>query len=116
MRSWCTKGIRKSVCMKFYAHVGRPRPTRLDFKAVPLKAAHGHFAMLMHSKNHPTGLAPMEPSCWAVFLFFSDFAVLCLVLLNAVPDQNQDLAVGAAALIVRYHMELIQDLFVDANG
>ena len=34
-----------------FAHVGRPRPTRLDLTAVPLKAAHGHFAMLLHSKK-----------------------------------------------------------------
>ena len=44
------------------------------------------------------------PRC---FLFFSDDAVLCLVLLNAVPDQNQDLTVCAAPLIVSYYVKLI---------
>ena len=32
---------------------GPSRPTRFDPMAMPLKAAHGHFAMLLHSKNPP---------------------------------------------------------------
>lgn len=35
-----------------FAHVGRPGPRAFDFMAVPLKAAHGQFAMLLHSKIH----------------------------------------------------------------
>ena len=45
-----------------FAHVGRPRPTRLDLTAVPLKAAHGHFAMLLHSKKGARcPAAPVNP-------------------------------------------------------
>jgi len=33
----------KAARMKFYVYVGRPRPTRLDFMAVPPQAAHGQF-------------------------------------------------------------------------
>jgi len=57
------EGQAKASRMKFYAHVGRPRPTRLDFKAVPLKAAHGHFAMLLHSKNSPD----FRRGCFSLF-------------------------------------------------
>ena len=44
-------GVAMLLGIKLHAHMGRPRPTRLDFKAVPLKAAHGHFAMQKHNKK-----------------------------------------------------------------
>ena len=42
--------------MKFFAHVGRPGPRALIIKAVPPKAAHGHFVMPKHNKKRDTGV------------------------------------------------------------
>ena len=56
--------------MKFYAHVGRPRPTHVDCKAVPRKAAHDHFAMLLHSKKERV------PMRYTFFLFTGLFVHL----------------------------------------
>ena len=47
---------------------------------------------------------------------FADAAMFCLILLDAVPDQNENLAVGGTPLIICDHMELIQHFFVNTNG
>ena len=52
----------------------------------------------------------------SVVLLFADAAMFCLILLDAVPDQNENLAVGGTPLIICDHMELIQHFFVNTNG
>ena len=43
----------KSIAHEVFAYVGRPGP-RAILKAVPPEAAHGLFAMLLHSKKAGT--------------------------------------------------------------
>lgn len=45
-----------------------------------------------------------------------DLAMFTFVLRHGVPDKDQDLAVGAAALVVRHDVQLVQQLLVDADG
>ena len=45
-----------------------------------------------------------------------DFAVSCLILLDAVANEDQNLAVGTAAFVVGHHVQLVKHLFVNADG
>ena len=44
-----------------------------------------------------------------------DLAVLCFVLFNTFADQDKDLAVGGAPLIIGDNMQLIQHFFIYAD-
>lgn len=44
------------------------------------------------------------------------FAVFFFVLLNTITNQNQNLAVGGASLIVCHNVQLIQHFLVNSDG
>ena len=52
----------------------------------------------------------------AVILFLANGSVFGFIGFDAVPDENENLAVGTAALIVGNHMEFIQHVLIDSNG
>lgn len=53
--------------------------------------------------------------CSQITLFAEfDLAVLFLVLLDAVADENKNLAVGGAAFVVGDGVQLIQHLLIDS--
>ena len=54
----------------------------------------------------------------AFFLFGSDvdLAVLFLVFLDGVADEDQDLTVGASSLVIGNHVELVKHGLVNADG
>ena len=53
MRRQRTTKIGKYSAHEVSAHVGRPGPRALNFKAVPSETAHGRFAVLLHGKERP---------------------------------------------------------------
>lgn len=54
-----------------------------------------------------------RPVLCAVYL---DLAVLRLVLLDRVPNQDQNLTVRASSFVVGNHVQFVQHLFVNADG
>ena len=56
-----------------------------------------------------------EAQCQITLFAEFDFAVLFLVLLDAVADKDKNLAVGRTSLIVSNGVQLIQHLFINAD-
>lgn len=72
------------------------------------------------SPGKPNGLPGLnlskKQSCVLLLSVPADGAVGCLILRNAIPDQNQNLTVCRAPLVIRHHMELIQHFLINSNG
>ena len=65
----------------------------------------------MSERYHSKGRTGCQITLFAEF----DLAVLFLVLLDAVADENKNLAVGGTSLIVGNGVQLIQHLFINAD-
>lgn len=65
----------------------------------------------MSERYHSKGGAGCQITLFAEF----DLAVLFLVLLDAVADENKNLAIGGTSLIVGNGVQLIQHLFINAD-
>lgn len=56
-----------------------------------------------------------KPRCQITLFSEFDFDVFFLVLLDAVADENKNLAIGGTSLIVGNGVQLIQHLFINAD-
>ena len=74
------------------------------------------FHMLSPLLKCPSDIiAKAKPRCQITLFAEFDFDVFFLVLLDAVADENKNLAIGGTSLIVGNGVQLIQHLFINAD-